>query len=342
MRRAKTQKGSITLTVALLLPVLLGLMALAIDIVYLQLVKNELQNDADAAALAGARSLYNGSSMAPQWDAASLTALNAVKLNRAAGQGLVSGQVQTGYWNLRGQPQGLQALPMKPGSLDVPAVQVSVSKANNLNSGPTQTFLARLWGVQSMPLQATAVAGVTSPSQVDAYQAFALVLQECMFKRYWDSNATPPGPTINPATLQPWVFEVTETPIAGCRPGYWTSFLQPNSGSNVVGLANPEGLAIGDTIWFIDGVKASILDDVENCSGKLTTTCSRVVVPIVADTSRNTSDPILAFGCMHIVSVSKKGKEKIVNAQLDTGCTMPASGGVGTGYGVLSPPSLLR
>ena len=337
-----SQQGSITLTVALLLPVLLGVLALAIDIVYLQLVKNELQNDADAAALAGARSLYNGSSLAPQWDAAQQTALNAVKLNKAAGRSLVDGQAQTGYWNLAGQPGGLQALPMKPSSQDVPAVQVTVSKTPGQNSPSAETFFARLWGVQSFALQATAVAGVTSPARVDVGQAFALVLQECMFKRYWDSKATPPGPTIDPATQQPYVFQVSETPIAGCRPGYWTSFLHPNSGSNVLGLTNPEGLAIGDMIWFIDGVKASILDDVEACSGKVTTTCKHVVVPIVADTSRNTDDPILAFGCMNIVSVKKSGNVKYVNGQLSSACSMPASGGAGTGYGVLSPPSLLR
>lgn len=342
MRPTKKPQGSITLTTALLLPVLLGVLALAVDIVYLQLVRNELQNDADAAALAGARALYDGSSLNPQWDAARLKALDTVKLNRADGQPLALGDVQTGYWNLQGQPQGLQALPMKPGNLDVPAVQVSISKAQGLNGGPASTFFARLWGVQAMPLQATAVAGVTSPAKVDKGQAFALVLQECMFKRYWDSNANPPGPTIDPSTRQPYVFQLSETPIAGCRPGYWTSFLQQNSGSNVVSLTNPEGLAIGDAIWFIDGVKASILDDVEACSGKVTTTCSNVVVPIVADTSRNTSDPILAFGCMHIVSVKKSGNVKYVNAQLGSSCAMPASGGAGTGYGVISPPSLLR
>jgi Flp pilus assembly protein TadG len=342
MQDRSRQKGSITLTIALLLPVLIGVLALAIDIVYLQLVKNELQNDADAAALAGARSLYDGSSLNPQWDPARLKALEAVSLNRAAGQALVNGDAQTGYWNLQGQPSGLQALPMKPGNMDVAAVQVTVTKANGLNGGPAETFLARLWGVQSLALQATAVAGISSPSQVDAGQAFALVLQECMFKRYWDSNANPPGPTLDPATRQPYVFQLSETPIAGCRPGYWTSFLHPNSGSNVVSLTNPEGLAIGDVIWFIDGVKASILDDVEACSGKVNTSCSHVVVPIVADTSRNSSDPILAFGCMHIVSVKKSGNVKYVNAQLGSGCTMPASGGAGTGYGVLSPPSLLR
>ena len=63
-------------TAAFFLTALLGFAALAIDVAYLLVVRNELQNAADAAALAGAPCLYaraecmNLTSTAPDWSAA--------------------------------------------------------------------------------------------------------------------------------------------------------------------------------------------------------------------------------------------------------------------------------
>ena len=48
----KDQRGSVAIIVALSLLMLLGFGALAVDLGYVMLVKNELQNAADAGALA--------------------------------------------------------------------------------------------------------------------------------------------------------------------------------------------------------------------------------------------------------------------------------------------------
>ena len=53
----KDQAGAVAVTVAILMFVLVGIAALAIDIGYLLVTRNELQNVADAAALAAARKL---------------------------------------------------------------------------------------------------------------------------------------------------------------------------------------------------------------------------------------------------------------------------------------------
>lgn len=63
---SKRQRGNIILLTALMLPVLLGFTALAIDVGYLFVVRNELQNAADAAAMAGAGYLFQGAT-APNW-----------------------------------------------------------------------------------------------------------------------------------------------------------------------------------------------------------------------------------------------------------------------------------
>ena len=48
------ERGSITLLTALCLPMLLGALAIAIDIGYLYITQRQLQTLADAAAMAGA------------------------------------------------------------------------------------------------------------------------------------------------------------------------------------------------------------------------------------------------------------------------------------------------
>lgn len=57
IKRLNSQRGTVAILFALLLPVLLGCAAFAIDLARINLTKAELQNAADAAALAGAHSL---------------------------------------------------------------------------------------------------------------------------------------------------------------------------------------------------------------------------------------------------------------------------------------------
>jgi len=52
------QRGVTAIVIALVMVLFVGVAALALDIGHLYLVKNELQNAADAGCLAGARFLY--------------------------------------------------------------------------------------------------------------------------------------------------------------------------------------------------------------------------------------------------------------------------------------------
>ncbi len=65
----KNQRGAVLILVALLLVVLFGMAALAIDVGYIYAARNELQNIADASALGAARrlgSIYGSMSYADQ------------------------------------------------------------------------------------------------------------------------------------------------------------------------------------------------------------------------------------------------------------------------------------
>ena len=67
--RIKDESGVTAILIAIVLVVLIGITALAVDIGYVATTKNELQNVADAAALAAANqlgSIYQGMSYEDQ------------------------------------------------------------------------------------------------------------------------------------------------------------------------------------------------------------------------------------------------------------------------------------
>lgn len=341
---APKQKGAVTVLVALTLPVLVGAAALAVDLAYLHVVRNELQNDADAAALAGARKLYASSASALDWAAASSTASSAIALNRAAGHALAQGQVQTGYWDTSQATPGLQPLPLTPTANDAPAVQVSLAKSDGENQGPARTFLASIWGILSVPVRVTAVAGVTSPGIVNPGGLFPLGISDCMYQKFW--NTQPAGPRIDPSTGQAYVFKIGSLyHYDNCESGQWSSLNVRAPGASTIETmiesGNPVAMSVGDEAWMQSGVKASLYPDVKNCSAAGNKQCEYVVVPTLSPLVSGTSASIVGFACLHVLD-AVGGNDKYVLAEMSNQCQSPYSGGAGPNYGVVSPPSLFK
>ena len=97
--------GAVAIIVALTLLFIIGFAALAIDVAHLSVVRNELQNAADAGALAGARVLYNNSGTSVNVGAnqeaydtgiANKSENVPVEINWTGGN---SGDVQRGHWS---------------------------------------------------------------------------------------------------------------------------------------------------------------------------------------------------------------------------------------------------
>jgi Flp pilus assembly protein TadG len=339
------QRGSVSLMVAFLLPIFLGLAALAIDLVYLQIVRNEMQNDADAAALAGAGYFFDGTNGTPYWSLATQKAQVAVTTNTASGTALKTGTVATGYWNLVDTPKVLQALPMVPKAYDAPAIQVTVAKAVNTNDGEVPTYFARYWGILSRPMQATAVAGLASPDSILPGGVFPMVIAQCMYDTYWNFNTTPAGPKLDPATGKPYIFKIGSAyQYATCASGEWTSLLDDsNSTSDIrelIANGNPVELSIGQSIWIQTGAKAAVFGTVQNCSAAGNKKCEYVVIPTVTTVTSHARAPIKAFACLHILDANQGGK--YIQAEMSTKCKAPWGTGIGPNYGVVSPPSLFR
>lgn len=344
------QKGAVTLLVALTLPVLVGAAALAVDMAHLHVVRNELQNDADAAALAGARALYNSPTGSTDWSLAHAQAQAAIALNLAKGIQLTQGQVQTGYWNLVTPATGVQALPMTPTANDAPAVQVTVHKAQGQNDGPVRTFLAGILGTFTVPLQATAVAGVTSPGR--ASLTFPLAISQCMYQKFWNMAAQPPAPINDPKTGKPYVFKIGSLyHYDNCDSGQWTALNFSGKGANTIDQIlehdkelfdpPPPMLSIGDTVFMDSGSKTSLYKAVEKCIKAQEYPCKTVVMPVLDQVVSGTNATITGFACLKILSADG-GNKKFIEVQMSNTCPPIASGGVGPNYGVISPPSLFR
>lgn len=139
---AAGRRGMVMVFVALLMPVIVGAMAMAVDAGVLYLQRRQAQSAADAAALAGAYSLYNGSNFSvAQGAAASVASRNGFTL---------SGTNVT-----------------QPG-----ATQVAVTVASN-----PPRFFSSLWGRGSQSIAASATAQANSGSSATTpYSSSAVVL----------------------------------------------------------------------------------------------------------------------------------------------------------------------
>jgi Flp pilus assembly protein TadG len=342
---AHRQRGAVTLMTALLLPVLLGVAALAIDLAYVRVVRNELQNAADAAALAGASHLAAAVPTPTQWSQAEQQARQTVVLNRAAGRLLSTSEVAGGFWNPQVTGARLQTLPYTPGPQDVAALQVTVRKAEGVNDGAVPAFMARLWSIRSIPIGASAVAGRVAPGLVLAGGVFPLAVSKCLYDNYWNRLASPPGPRLDPATGQPIVFRIGSAYRYGpCDTGQWTSLqLGTNSAGQVEALissGNLGALSVGDAIWVQNGTEASLYKTVNACSLNGNKRCAQVVVPVLSSVTPGVSAPIIAFACLELLDAQQG--QKYVSARMSRSCLPPGGGGIGPDLGVQLPARLLQ
>ncbi|WP_175810910.1 pilus assembly protein TadG-related protein [Burkholderia cepacia] len=378
LKSPRKQKGAVAITVAVLMLILLGFAALAIDVGYLFVVRNELQNAADAAALAGAPCIYpraqcsNTKATVPDWATAQAQAVQGVSLNKSSNKTLTgyTSDVSYGYWDVTGSVKGLQtSMPTSP-AVGKPAVQVVVSRSGSKNGGGVPSFLARLWGFQSVPESAVAVAVISDPGNVGSGALFPVALTKCMYDQYWDStngkpklatSTTPPGSgQPNQTVGQPYTFYVTSSYHAGpCEAGQWTTFDTTANDvptvRNLISNGNPDPAAVGSpsgvcsksdaTCTYIQpGTKTTLYTSVNDCSAAGNKACEYVLVPIVQDLTTTSYERILAFACVHI-DQAVGGSGKYIQMEMSNNpdkCQASGAGGVGPYYGALTPARLVE
>lgn len=284
LTRLREQSGVTLALVAVLMVVLVGFTALAVDVSHLLVVKNELQNAADAGALAGARVLYLDSGAAVN-ENANQEAYDAATANKAISEGGAvavdvnwisgnTGDVERGHWSFglgslaKGFYPNNSLLPVDlvnsttvelDENLDfINAVQVKARRQDT----PAASFFARIFGYQDFDLGAEAVgyigfAGTLRPA--DADQPIAICKQAitdddgnvtCNTGRMFDSGG---GTTNNTAA--------------------WTNFTQDPcqtaSAASMVPLicadGNPVILFLGADMGTVGGVQANVYNDLRDC-----------------------------------------------------------------------------
>jgi len=96
-KNQENQRGAVIIFVAVTMVVFIGLLALAIDVGFLMAARNELQNSADSAALAGASQLARDKDV----NTIKQAAVKAAGLNKASNTNinLSPGDIELGRWN---------------------------------------------------------------------------------------------------------------------------------------------------------------------------------------------------------------------------------------------------
>ncbi|WP_179403246.1 pilus assembly protein TadG-related protein [Burkholderia guangdongensis] len=302
----RRQRGAVAVMTALFMAVLLAIAAFVIDIGRAYVVRNELQNAADAAALAGAECLNpnsacgNATASGPDFTTAATKATAYIPENSAVNVALQTGQVTTGGWNPASPAGGVTAAPVTLSASQLPAVSVTISEAGKDNNGPLTLLFGQFVGKTTLPISATAVA---TGGYIAQGHGFPMVINECLYNKLsqlWDSTNNAPlnvpasqdGQTlssINPTlwgTDQnfpqiknlPYIIQINSsynnTSSTGCNAGQWTEMIydtSDNGGANLIknyvsGTTATPPVSIGSSIFIDDGKKDSAFGTTDACS----------------------------------------------------------------------------
>jgi len=332
---AHNESGAVGIVVALMLTVLCGFMALALDVGHLLMARAELQRTADAAALAGATGLLpytnpGPTTQTPNWLQAQQKAHTII--NNAANQvdnhifSITDGTVLYGYWFLQPstgyvQPP-LSSVPTPSANLPEPAVNVTLSRNVTLYFAP--------------------IIGVSSPKTVSATATAILPAA------YQDTNVPPIAVSYDTVyntvkgTVE--IDVVTQTIKIQSNKGIagWFNAQQdplyesPNVPSvryEYQLLADPTGLAYGSNIFMVPGTKATLTSYM--------TSNETIVVPIVQDISQNQVEDIIGWAAFYIETLSSNSMTGyFVDQYYDPNVT-PVPPTTGTIGGVAGTPKLV-
>lgn len=176
-RKARNREGAVAIVLAITLVALLGVTALSVDVGYMMVSRNELQNISDGSSLAATRKLGEiyremPPEQQPSYDATNdaddiiSTAVNLAQKNSAGGKdeiSLNSSDVEIGRW-YRDSDTGNYSF--TPTLAQPDAVRVT-SRRDALANGPVATYFARVFGVDSYPVTSVAVAALTGQGSAD-------------------------------------------------------------------------------------------------------------------------------------------------------------------------------
>jgi Flp pilus assembly protein TadG len=338
----KDERGAVAIMVALLMTVFLGFGALAIDLSHLYVARNELQNAADAGALAGARFLYNddgtevnddgfvdsdGNAHAGAnqiaYDAATAnqSEKTAVEVNWTSGN---EGDVQRGHWcfatgdfTANASTDAVDLWNVSSEDLDNnPDFINAVKVVTRRQATPIVSFFARIFGYPNFQLSAEAIAYLGFAGNLqsgDVDQPIAICRESLLIDGDYSCSI---GRMINSGQN----VESSET-------GGWTSFSQDDpctGGTNaqevkslVCGEGNPEIIHLGEPMATNGGDIQSAFNDLYQCwvaaTGK--TGVWNLTLPVVSCPGNNvgTCEEVRGAVNLNIVWITGAGEDPSYN-----------------------------
>ncbi len=204
LKSFRSESGAVIILVAILLTALAGLAAFAVDLGHLSLAKQELQNAADAGALAGAATLiyneeltFDSSLFGSVNTGANIVAKKAATANKSENAAVEIVSIKRGHWTFNnpdddpctGKPSNFlcnenftdatELWDLSTEELDadinfINAVRVVTRSPETVSAGVrVPTLFARILGIESMETTAEAVAyrgfsGKLEPGEADA------------------------------------------------------------------------------------------------------------------------------------------------------------------------------
>lgn len=281
----REQRGVTLILIALLILVFIGVAALAIDIGHLFVVRNELQNAADAGCLAGARFLYhedgtvdeNANQIAYQAAVANKSERNPVEVHWGSGDN--EGDIERGHWcfatrtftpNESTQPVDLWDVSAETldSNLDfINAIRVKTRRQDT----PAASFFARVFGYENFSLSTEAIAyigfaGTLAPGEAD--QPIAICKESLLTNDQYTCSI---GRMITNHETKP-----------GMESGGWTDFNQDSpclTGTNAEAVrsligngGNPDSIILGQPIaingGYIQNAHGLLRERWESVTGK--------------------------------------------------------------------------
>ncbi len=326
---SRRQRGSVVLLSVLLLPVLLGFTALAVDISRVQLAKQELQNAADAAALAGAAMLNAPGGETPyNWSAATQTATGFIGKNPVSARVLTSGDVLAGFIR-PGDPLVTVHSPGETGWIspfDVPAVRVGLDLAVGKNGGPLQLLFGAMLGSPTKDIHVVATAAAYPPGYAAPGALFPIALARCLYDLYWDYATR--RPKINPSTGKPYDIQIGSVYGSTCNSGEWSTFNtvlnDVPSVQALIANGNPVPVQVGGLTYVQSGVKDAVYNSVP--------INKTVAVPVINQVITGSNQTVVAIAAFHISGVVRiDGKSYILGNFADGLKSVGLSAGGGGG-----------
>lgn len=276
----RRQAGIAMITVLVSLVALIGASALAIDGGMLWTARTQVQNAADAAALAAGRSLIDPVTPAVTLAAAEAAAISQASQNEAVSTSSVTvlaTDIRYGDWDLTSRSLDTSVDLTDPEQ--VTGVEVR-TRLDTSTTGPVPAFMSRVLGHTSFDVSAIATAylgyaGSLAPGVVDlpiAIDCCKLKGANCEQDYCSTVSSNPPNACAleNPQLTGATTVSCLEFHNTAEQNACWTNFDGNSPGVNTSDLidivedANPVEISIDDPIFLDNGDKVPVIGEIEN------------------------------------------------------------------------------